>query len=256
MNSAGAWNLIEYCRIEDAYRGLHFHFSRVAITNSVFTNTYRGVQFQEATVLIRGNRFFGNKSAVQGRDSEVTFNDNTVYDNFQGINFFRTNLVARGNSIIANGKEGIRIREGATVFEENLIDGNRYGLLVMDAYYGTFVRNCISNNGEVGFSLKNTDNMEISGNFVAGNGVNGMNLQETGGRISGNQFSDNGERGVGIQSFAGMLAENNFSGNGLYAIDLEGSTDVAAPRNWWGGEDPGKVIYDKKNDVTKGRVRL
>ena len=254
MNSAGAWNLIEYCRIEDAYRGLHFHFSRVAITNSVFTNTYRGVQFQEATVLIRGNQFFGNKSAVQGRDSDITFNDNTVSDNFQGINFFRTNLVARGNSITANGKEGIRIREGATVLEENLIDGNRFGLLVMDAYYGTFVRNCLSNNGEVGFSLKNTDNMEISGNFIAGNGVNGMNLQETGGQISGNQFSDNGERGVGIQSFAGTLAENNFSGNGLYAIDLDGSTDVAAPRNWWGGNDPRKVIYDKMNDAAKGRV--
>jgi hypothetical protein len=254
MNSAGAWNLIEYCRIEDAYRGLHFHFSRVAITGSVFTNTYRGIQFQEATVLIRGNRFFANKSAVQGRDSDVTFTDNMVYDNFQGINLFRTHLVARGNRIVANGKEGARIREGATVFEENLIDGNRYGLLVIDAFFGSFVRNSISNNGEVGFSLKNTDNMEISGNFIAGNGVNGLNLQETRGRISSNLISDNGERGAGIQSFAGTLEENNFSGNGLYAIDLDGSSDVMAHRNWWGGEKPDKVIFDKKNDATKGKV--
>lgn len=254
MNSTGAWNLIEYCRIEDAYRGLHFHFSRVAITNSVFTNTYRGMQFQEATVLMRGNRFFGNKSAVQGRDSDVTFADNTVHDNFQGINFLRTNLVARGNRIVANGKEGVRIREGATVLEENLIDGNRFGLLVMDAFYGTFVRNCISNNGEVGFSLKNTDNMEISGNFIAGNGITGMNLQETRGRISRNFFSDNGERGVGILSFAGTLEENNFSGNGRYAIDLDGSTDVAASHNWWGGAEPAKVVYDREDDLRKGRV--
>ncbi len=254
MNSAGTWNLIEYCRIEDAYRGLHFHFSRVAITNSVFTNTYRGVQFQEATVLMRGNQFFGNKSAVQGRDSDVTLTDNAVFDNLQGINFLRTNLVARGNRIIANGKEGVRIREGATVFEENLIDGNRFGLLVMDAYYGMFIRNCISNNGEVGFSLKNTDNMEVSGNFIAGNGVTGMNLQETRGQISGNLFSDNGERGVGVLSFAGNLEENNFSGNGRYAIDLDGGTDVAAPHNWWGGVEPGRVILDKKDDARKGRV--
>ncbi len=254
MNSATGWNLIEYCRIEDAYRGLHFHFSRAAITNSVFTNNYRGVQFQEATVLMRANRFFGNKSAVQGRDSDVTFTDNRVYDNFQGINFLRTNLVARGNRIAANDREGVRIREGATVLEENLIDGNRFGLLVMDAYYGTFARNCISNNGEVGFSLKNTDNMEISGNVIAGNGVTGMNLQETRGRIDGNLVSDNGERGVGILSFAGTLEENNFSGNGRYAVDLDGSTDVAAPRNWWGGEEPDRVISDHKDDVRKGRV--
>ena len=254
MNSAGTWNLIEYCLIEDAYRGLHFHFSRVAITNTVFTNTYRGIQFQEATVLIRGNRFFANKSAVQGRDSDVTFTDNRVYDNFQGINLLRTRLVARGNRIVANDKEGVRIREGASLLEENLIDGNRYGLLVMDAFFGSFVRNSISNNGEVGFSLKNTDNMEISGNFIAGNGVNGMNLQESRGRISGNLISDNGERGAGIQSFAGTLEENNFSGNGLYAVELDGSSDVMAHRNWWGGEKPDKVIFDKQKDATKGKV--
>jgi hypothetical protein len=254
INSAGAWNLIEYCCIEDAYRGLHFHFSRAAITNSVFTNCYRGLQFQEATVLIRGNRFFGNKSAVQGRDSDVTLTGNMVYDNFQGINLLRTHLDARDNRIVANGKEGVRIREGATVFEENLVDGNRYGLLVMDAYFGTFARNSISNNGEVGFSLKNTDNMEVSGNFIAGNGLNGMNLQETRGRIIRNLISDNGERGAGIQSFAGTFEENNFSGNGLYAIDLEGSLDVTAPRNWWGGGEPDKVIFDKKNDAAKGKV--
>lgn len=255
MNSAGAWNLIEHCRIEDAYRGLHFHFSRVAITDSVVTNSYRGIQFQESTVQMRGNRLFANKSAVQGRDSDVTFTDNTVRDNLQGINFFRINLVARRNRIVGNGREGGRIREGATVFEENLVDGNRYGLLVMDAYYGTFVRNSISNNDEFGFSLKNSDNVEVSGNFVSGNGVNGMNLQDTRGRINGNLFSANGERGIGIQSFAGTLEENNFIGNGLCAVDLSGSSDVAALRNWWGGGDPDKVILDGRIDAAKGKVR-
>jgi nitrous oxidase accessory protein NosD len=254
MNSSGAWNLMEHCRIEDAYRGLHFHFSRVAVTDSVFTNNYRGIQFQEATVLARGNRFFANRSAVQGRDSDITFSGNTLNDNFQGINFLRANLVARNNRIVGSGREGVRIREGATLFEENLIDGNRYGLLVMDAYYGNFARNSISNNGETGFSLKNTDNLEISGNFIAGNGLNGMNIQESRGRISGNLISDNGERGIGIQSFAGTLEENNFSANGLYAVDLDGNADVTASRNWWGGEEPDKVIYDKRDDAAKGRV--
>jgi Right handed beta helix region len=254
MNSAGVWNLIEYCRFEDAYRGLHFHFSRVAITNSVITDSYRGMQFQESTVLIRGNKFSGNKSAVQGRDSDVIFTDNRVYGNFQGINLFRTHLVARGNIIVANDREGARIREGATIFEGNLVDGNRYGLLVMNAFFGSFARNAISNNYEVGLSLKNTDNIEVSGNFIASNGINGMNIQESRGLISGNLISDNGEHGVGIQSFAGTLEENNFSSNGVYAVDLDGSSDVMAQRNWWGGEKPEKVIFDKSRDATKGMV--
>jgi nitrous oxidase accessory protein NosD len=254
MNSDAAWNLIEHCRIENAYRGLHFHFSRVSISDSELTGNYRGIQFQESTVVIRDNRLFANSSAVQCRDSQVTFTGNTIRGNWQGVNFLRVNLAAHGNRIVANAREGVRIREGATVFEDNLVDGNRYGLLVMDAYFGIFARNSISNNGETGFSLKNADNLQIVGNFVAGNGLNGMSVQEAGGRISANLFSDNGEHGVGIRSFAGVLEENNFTANGSCAIDLDGSNSVAAPRNWWGGDSPDQVICDQADDPAKGRV--
>ena len=255
MNSSGAWNLVEHCRLEDAYRGLHFHFSRVAVTNSHFVNCYRGIQFQEATVLIRDNRFSGNKSAVQGRDSQVEFAGNLVRGNYHGINLLRARLRASGNSFVGNGREGVRIREGSTVFEGNLVEGNRYGLLVMDAFFGSFLRNSISGNGELGFSLKNTDNMEIAGNFISGNGLNGLNLQETRGRISGNLIGDNGERGIAVLSFAGTLEENNLAGNGLWSIDLDGGSDVSAPRNWWGGKDPAETISDKRRDPAKGSVR-
>jgi len=37
-------------------------------------------------------------------------------------------------------------------------------------------------------------------------------------------------------------------------VDLEGSANVMASRNWWGGEKPDRVIYDKKDDAAKGRV--
>jgi nitrous oxidase accessory protein NosD len=253
MNSAGPWNLVEHCRIEDAYRGLHFHFSRVAVTGSLFLGCNRGIQFQESTVLLRGNRFTDNRSAVQGRDSEVGFDDNRVEGNFQGVNFFRTRLTARGNRFMANGREGVRIREGATIFEENLVAGNRFGLAVMDAFFGSFRRNVVSGNAEVGVSLRNTDSLELSGNFIVANGLNGMSLQESGGRISGNLIADNGERGVGIQSFAGVLTGNNFSANGLYAVDLDGGRDVSAPANWWGG-DPVAAIHDKRANSAKGQV--
>jgi hypothetical protein len=64
-------NLIEFSQIQDAYRGMHFHYSNVAVTNSVLTNNYRGIQFQESLVILSRNMFYDNKSGGQARDSEV-----------------------------------------------------------------------------------------------------------------------------------------------------------------------------------------
>lgn len=253
MNSAGAENLIEYCRIEHAYRGLHFHFSTVVLQNSVLTNNYRGVQFQESSVDIKGTHLYANKSGVQGRDSDVTFSDNFIADNYVGANFFRTTITARRNRVVGNWKEGMRIREGVSSLQENLIDGNRQGLMVADTYYGDYSRNSISNNLETGLSLRNVDNVEIMGNFVAANGMNGLNVQDSRAVIKGNQIADNGERGMGIISFDGVITGNNFINNGLYAIDLDGPKDVSAPSNWWGG-DVDTVIYDRKDDPVRGVV--
>lgn len=254
MNSTGAENLIENCRIEHAYRGLHFHFSHVGLYNSLLANNYRGIQFQESLVVLRGNHLHGNRSGVQGRDSDVTLNDNVISANILGANFFRTNLTARRNRIVANAKEGMRIREGVSSLQENHISGNRFGLMVADMFYGDYSRNSISNNLEIGISVKNVDNVEVAGNFVASNGFNGLNIQESRAAIKGNQISDNGERGIGIQSFDGEITGNNFLKNRLYAIDLEGPQDVVASGNWWGGDDPARAVFDKRSDAARGRV--
>jgi len=79
LGSDRSRNLIEFCQIEDAYRGLHFHFANVAVTNSIIQHNYRGLQFQESLVEIRDCQFYHNKSAVQARDSEVYFNNNEVF---------------------------------------------------------------------------------------------------------------------------------------------------------------------------------
>lgn len=254
MNSAGAQNLLENCRIEHAYRALHFHYSHVGLYNSQLSNNYRGIQFQESLVLLKGNHIYGNKSGVQGRDSDVALTDNVISANGLGANFFRANLTARDNRITANGKEGLRIREGISSLQENFIDGNRFGLMVADMFYGDYSRNSITNNLEIGLSLKNADNLEIAGNIVAANGFNGLNIQESRAKIAGNLISDNGERGIGVQSFDGEITGNNFVKNRLYAIDLDGSNNVAAPGNWWGGDDPAKVIFDKHADSSRGTV--
>jgi hypothetical protein len=60
-------NLIEFTQIQDAYRGMHFHYSNVSVTNSIMTNNYRGAQFQESLVTMSRNIFYDNKSGVQAR---------------------------------------------------------------------------------------------------------------------------------------------------------------------------------------------
>jgi hypothetical protein len=254
MDSAGAQNLIEYCRIEHAYRGLHFHFSNVAVHNSYITDNYRGIQFQESLVELKGNYLYANKSGVQGRDSDLMFSNNTIHKNYVGANFFRTTLAASGNKVVGNLREGWRIREGVSTLQENLIDGNRSGLMLNDMFYGSYSQNAFTNNLETGLALRNADNIEVSGNIITANGINGLNIQDSRALIKGNQITDNAERGVGVQSFNGLITENNLAHNGLYAIDLDGTGDVAAPSNWWGGGDPAKVILDNRVDPLRGRV--
>ncbi len=254
MNSSGAQNLIEYCQIEDAYRALHFHYSRVMVNGAVLKNNYRGMQFQESAVEIKGSALYSNKSGVRARDSEILFEDNDVVGNYRGIDLFRDNLTAGGNRIMSNLMEGMKVREGVSVLKENFIDGNRYGLMVTDSYYGDFRSNILTNNEETGFSMKDMDNIEILGNFISGNRFNGISLQNVGATIKGNQISGNGERGIGIISFDGLITGNNLAKNGLYAVGLDGPGDVSAHGNWWGGDDIEKVIYDNTDEPSRGRV--
>lgn len=254
MDSAGGQNLIENCLIEHAYRGLHFHFSNVAVYDSHITENYRGIQFQESQVDMKGNYLYGNKSGVQGRDSDLLFTGNTLQNNYVGANFFRATISANGNRIVDNWKEGLRIREGVSTLGENLIDGNRQGLLLADMFYGSYNRNSFTNNLETGLAVRNADNIEVSGNIIVSNGINGLNIQDSRFLVKGNQITDNAERGIGVQSFDGLITENNLATNGIYAIDLDGPGNVAAPANWWGTDNPARIILDKRTEPSRGSV--
>jgi parallel beta-helix repeat protein len=254
MSSDGVQNLIEYCQIEDAYRGLHFHFSNVAVDNSIIRNNYRGIQFQESNVLISDTYIYANKSGLQARDSQISFVDNTIFDNYAGVNFFRTQVKVKGNRLENNLREGLRIREGIPVVNGNLIAGNRQGLMISGAVYGEVGGNVISRNLETGISLKEVDNIEITGNFIQGNGLNGLSIQDSGAMIKGNHISENGDRGIGIMSFEGTISENNIVHNATYALGLDGERNVHAPMNWWGGAVIDDVIFDKNDEPRRGRV--
>jgi hypothetical protein len=140
------------------------------------------------------------------------------------------------------------------VVEENLFDGNRYGLLVADLFFGSFGRNVVTGNTETGVSVKNGDNLEFAGNFVGENDINGLTLQDVRASIRGNQIAGNGERGIGIVSYTGAISGNNFVRNGQFAIDHEGKDDVAATGNWWGGDEAERVLCDRLDDPARGKV--
>ncbi|MFN2365624.1 MAG: right-handed parallel beta-helix repeat-containing protein [Desulfurivibrionaceae bacterium] len=254
LGSDLAQNIIEYCRIENAYRGLHFHFANVAINKTVLRNNYRGAQFQESLVSITSSRFYENKSGLQTRDSEVIFNNNEVFANLNGANFFRLNLKAAGNVFVDNSGEGLRIREGASLLERNLFAGNRMGLLVSDAVYGSFAGNVMSGNLESGMLVRNSDHLEITGNAIQANARNGISIMDSRAAIKGNLINANGERGLGIISFDGVISDNNIVDNRLYAMGLEGSGDIDATGNWWGDGDLDKEIYDVNDEPELGRV--
>lgn len=247
-------NLIEFCQVEDAYRGFHFHFSAVALTNSVLRNNYRGVQFQESLVEMRDNQFYNNKSGLQCRDSDVTLTRNQLFSNVIGANLYRLNLEAKDNLFANNRWDGLRIREGAATVEHNMMIGNRFGLQVADAVFGRFNRNLMTANIETGLALRNTDNIETSANAIINNGVNGLIIRESRGTVTGNFIADNGERGIGIQSFVGQITANTIVDNGLYGIGLEGKEDIAATGNWWGDSNLDKEIFDRHDDPAVGKV--
>ncbi|HSH13072.1 MAG TPA: right-handed parallel beta-helix repeat-containing protein, partial [Desulfurivibrionaceae bacterium] len=251
-----AQNLLEYCRIEDAYRGLHFHFSNVAVNHLVLRNNYRGAQFQESLVQVNASSFFGNKSGIQARDSEVTFTDNEVFDNLNGANFFRLDLTADHNTFGNNLWDGLRVRESSARVNSNLLAGNRMGLLISDATTGSFNGNVLSGNLEAGLSIRDTAEVAVTGNAVTGNGVTGISLRDTRAVISRNLIAGNGERGVGVISFSGSFTANNLTANGKYAVGLEGSGDLEAGGNWWGNSDLAREIYDRHDEPGLGEVKF
>lgn len=248
-------NLLEYCRIEDAYRALHLHFSIVTVNSCDIANNYRGLQFQESLITIIATMIHNNKSGIRARDSEVVMTRSRVFENYSGAVFLHTDLKAMDTVFSHNSYEGLRLREGAALIERNSMTGNRFGMVVNDAQYGRYNRNLIEANQETGLVLKNTENIEIHGNAIQANGINGIAVREARTAITGNHIAANGERGIAISTFEGIITGNAIVGNGVYGIGIDSTGDVAAAENWWGGSDPGQVIYDHADESHLGRVR-
>lgn len=250
--SDGVQNLIEYCQIEHGFRALHFHFSNVAVHHSILRNNFRGLQFQESLVEVRETDIYDNNSSIRARDSEIVLADNRIFNNYVGPNVFRVTGTVAENVIAANYMDGLRIREGALEVSGNELIGNRYGLTIAYAVYGSFNNNVVVDNLETGITIKAADAVEVAGNFIQANGGNGVSLLNSQALLRNNHIVDNGERGIGIISFSGVITDNNLFGNRLYGVGLDGEDDVYAPGNWWGGADIDKAVFDKNDDPDKG----
>jgi parallel beta-helix repeat protein len=256
IGSDGVRNLIEYCQFEDAYRGLHFHFSNVFVQQSVFRNNYRAAQFQESTVELRNNQFYRNISGVQSRDSKIVLTGNRISDNVFGANFLRAHLTFRDNTFAGNLDFGLKVREGYPTLTRNVFHHNRFGLMFSDATYGSVSGNLMARNSETGLSIRNSANMEVSGNVIQKNELSGISLRDTAAVIRENHISENGERGIGLIGFTGSITKNVLLDNALYAIAVEDGSDVSAPLNWYGRTDIEPIIFDRQDDSSRGRVNV
>ncbi|MBU1708470.1 MAG: right-handed parallel beta-helix repeat-containing protein [Proteobacteria bacterium] len=254
INSDGAQNLIEHCRIENAYRGLHFHFANVSVKKSFFSHNYRGIQFQESAVEVADNIFFANKNAIQARDSEIVFTGNSIIDNLSGANFYRASIRIEKNLFQHNMTYGLKVREGFPVVTLNTMESNRYGLMLHDAKYGDINNNLLLNNIESGISFRDVDNIELTGNYIHSNNFSGLSINNSSAEINNNSFTENGIRGIGIREFFGKIEGNFFSNNKLYAIENEGITDVDAAGNSFDNQPVETIIFDKQDNPSQGRV--
>jgi parallel beta-helix repeat protein len=253
LNSDLGDNLIEYAIIQNAYRGLHFHYSNVILNRVTLRENYRAVQFQESRVEIIDSWIYHNQSGLRARDSQVLLLRNMVEHNLQGLNLYRVQLTARGNLIAGNPIYGIRIREGAPVFTGNIVAYNGRGLLVLNAMRGEYTGNIIVSNGQAGMYMKNSMNILISRNIIQANGLGGVLLQDTGAVVSENLISDNAGRGAGLYRFSGVVRGNNFYANRPYHVELEGGLDVDAPGNYF-DRPVDSAVLDGRVEKTRGRL--
>ncbi len=249
-------NLIEYCLIENAYRGLHLHFANAGVSHTVFCRNFRGAQFQESLVSFDNVDFHDNSSAIQARDSDLSIRASRVFANLAGVNLFRVRLDAARSIIANNMRSGLRIREGTARIENNLIAANRTGISISDLYSGSFTANVVHANLETGILCRRSDGISINGNIITRNRGDGVRFMDARAQASGNLIAANGWQGVRAERFSGVLQNNNITANQGYAAGIEGGMDLDAPDNWWGGDDVAAAVWDGEDVPGRGRVRI
>ncbi|PNU19377.1 hypothetical protein C2E25_12880 [Geothermobacter hydrogeniphilus] len=96
---------LSHCLIRDSAHGLHAHFSKGSLEDSVLRNNIDGTRFGQGRYVVRRCLVVGNRGkGLNFRNSEMEIRDNILRGNRAGLFIFETDrpLTVVGNNFVAN----------------------------------------------------------------------------------------------------------------------------------------------------------
>lgn len=235
MMASMSENLLEYCRVEFAYRGFHAHFGRARLDHSVFVNNRRGAQFQESDVQIDSCTFVDNLNGIQFRDSTVNIVSSEIRDSYWGMRSVNSDVMLADTLIANNRINGINFRESRVELDQVTIRNNRRGLYLQRTS-GTVARS-----------------------RLVGNSEHGLFVEDSTVSVSSTLIADNGRAGVRVIDAGLTLLNSQIEGNDLYAVINDGDTNLEIEGNWWGTTDHTKLdslLRDGKDRSGLGLITI
>lgn len=141
-------NVVENCRVEYAYNGVHAHGAQVLVKNSTFTKNGVAISFKKeeeargtpgfgigADLVVSGNLIEGNRGGINVRKSSAAITRNTIRDNKSfGIYVKEECRGEISRNVITGNKKGIFFyrAEGMSITGNDIYDNRDYNLAVAD----------------------------------------------------------------------------------------------------------------------------
>ncbi|NOY13205.1 MAG: hypothetical protein GXP51_05830 [Deltaproteobacteria bacterium] len=222
-------NLLEYCRVEYAYRGFHAHFARVELYHSRFRYNQRAAQFQESDVLLDDCRFENNFNGLQFRDSTVKLLRSRILNNNWGIRAVYVKLRLEDSLIAGNRINGVSLRDSEFFLLNNQLSGNRRGLYLQRS------------------------RGEARGNLISGNLEHGIYLEDSLADLISNRIVDNGRAGIKVRDAGGEVVNNQLRANHQFTLVNDGEDDFKVAENWYAASPR---ILDHNTRPTVGRITI
>lgn len=188
MASDEGENVLEHIEVAGAYRGLHAHFSKVAVSGLRIVRCFRGLQFQESEVSLSGVSVRECLSVLRGRDATVRIDGLSVRGVVSGVNLFRSAVTLGRIDMADTGFYGARLRDSRVSLDEGRFS---QALVPLSVQEGTarFADVSASEPGLSGFSLLDgdvtMDRYRSTGSRVDGISAVRGRLVMTGGELSG-----------------------------------------------------------------------
>jgi outer membrane protein assembly factor BamB len=116
---------LRYCEIRDSSHGLHAHFTRATVEDSLIHHNIDGCRLGQGDFLFQRNRIEENPGkGINFRNSTIDISDNIIRHNGTGIFIFETDRPANiaGNNIYANS-DNLRFGD---FFQRDLVFGSNW----------------------------------------------------------------------------------------------------------------------------------